>query len=149
MSALTINKLKKHLRINNTLQENSLTQETQPYNNQPALSSGGLESTHLFAVMNQCGFTIVKGKTVPASKSKMPAPISPEIAPASSTTRQLISATILAAASPTDPTTRFLDFFPPPIPPPQFLQPDFVKYNISYGPKYSAKPCIGFREILP
>lgn len=149
MSTLTINKLKKHLRINNTLQENSLTQQTQPYNSQTALSSGGLESTRLFTAINQCGFTIVKGKTVPSNRSKMPSPVSPENAPASSTTRLLISATILASVSPTDPTTRFSDFFPPPIPPPQFLQPEFVKYNINYGPKYSAKPCVGFREILP
>lgn len=66
---------------------------------------------------------------------------------ASTTTLQFIDAIILASVSTTDPTTRFSGFFPAPIPPPQYLQPGYVKYDVnSNRPKYVVPPCVGFSK---
>lgn len=155
MSALTINKLKKQFRISQPTKSEKVQTEInfEPHVTvvtgeayiKPILAIGGPESTRLLAEMNQCGFNIIKGVKVPLSSNKPP-PISPKITPASIRTAQIIEATLIASVSPTDPTTRFSNFFPAPIPPPQFLQPEFVKYKINYEPVTRQIPCIGSRR---
>jgi len=155
MSALTINKLKKQLHVTKTskfaqteaelILEPNLTVVNGEAYIKPILAVGGPESTRLLTEMNQCGFNIINGVKVPLS-SNMPPPVSPQITPASITTARLVEATLIASVSPTDPTTRFSMFFPPPIPPPQYLQPGFVKYKITYEPVTRQIPCIGSRR---
>jgi hypothetical protein len=72
-----------------------------------------------------------------------------ETTPASATTMKLINDTLILANDSFIVDTRFIDFFPPPIPPPQFLQPDFVKYKINYEPIPPSRPCVGYRTIEP
>ena len=59
--------------------------------------------------------------------------------PDSITTARLREATLAAANSPTNPDTRFIAFFPPPIPPPQFLQVNLPRVN--YEPKARTTGC--------
>ena len=153
MSALTINKLKKQLHMTQAsklpqkglILEPHVTVVTGEAYIKPILAIGGPESTRLLAEMNQCGFNIIKGVQVPLSSNKPP-PVSPQITPSSTRTAQIIEATLAASVSPTDPNTRFSMFFPPPIPPPQYLQPEFVKYKIRYEPVTRQIPCIGSRR---
>lgn len=141
MSSLSLNKLKNQIGF------------VKPYvsapilvgiNNSPCCKSKvnktgttPLESSKTLKKMVQCS----------ANQNPQPAAVSPEIKAASVRTGQLIDATILASVSTTDPTTRFSTFLPPPIPPPRFLQPGFVKYNVnSNAPKYVVPPCVGFSK---
>ena len=154
MSALTINKLKKHLRISQVSKipeselnfEPHVTVVTGEAYIKPILAVGGPESTRLLAEMNQCGFNIIKGVQVPLSSTTIPPPVSPLITPSSITTARRVEAPLIASVDPADPNTRFSMFFPPPIPPPQYLQPEFVKYKINYEPVTRQIPCIGSRR---
>jgi hypothetical protein len=74
-------------------------------------------------------------------------PVLIETTPASLTTAQLIETTINATINSSNPTTRFSEFFPRQPPPPQFLQPEFRKYNINYEPVGPQRPCNGFRSF--
>jgi len=148
MSTLTINKLKQMLIIANP-QATILTPITAPTYIQPVIQKGTTESVHLLSKITKCGFTVVKQKQVPITTSGIPAPISVENATSSDNTRLVIQSTLTSAADITDPTKRFLMYFPPPIPPPQNQQLGYVKYNISKEPQYSIKPCYGFRRIEP
>jgi hypothetical protein len=151
MSSFTVNKLKKNLNIakpNSTVNPNVTVITTGKFI-VPVPTNGGLESNHLLYEINKCGYTIIKGVSVPITTSNIPPPISPEIKPASVATSQLIAATILASVNPADPSTRFSQFFPAPIPPPQYLQPGFVKYKINNEPRTRQIPCIGYRRYDP
>ena len=101
------------------------------------------ESARLKAVLTRCPYHYVNGLEQPMTPDSAPVPVI--TVPASQTTAQLISATIAAATTQTAVTGRFIEYFPPPVPPPQQLQPGFVKYNINYGPKYVVPPCVGPR----
>jgi hypothetical protein len=111
-------------------------------------SGGGPESARLLAEINHCGFYILNGVSVPITSS-VPKPVYPKYTPSSLRTSQIIQATLLASVDPNDAATRFTSLFPPPVPPPQFLQPEFVKYRINYEPVTRQKPCIGFRYVEP
>jgi hypothetical protein len=146
----TINKLKKLMVPANTTYQGeeqgpavsdcSCVQEQQQRNYQTITPT---ESSHLRAVITACPYYYVNGIQTP-----MPPEITPVqviTVPASQTTRQVINATVAAANLQTTVTGRFIEYFPPPVPPPQQLQPGFVKYNINYGPKYVVPPCVGPR----
>ena len=106
------------------------------------------ESERLAQNLTRCPYTIVKGVEVPITSQNM-IPILVATTPASSTTRQRIEATLLASTDQAQADLRFLDFFPPPVPFPQFLQPGFIKYKQTYEPVARARPCVGFRVIEP
>lgn len=136
--SFTMNKLKMHLNKPKIQEPTELTRPAQ----------GTLESEYILYKIRKCGYTVVKGVSVPITTSGIPAPVSPNIAPASVTTSKLIEATLLANVSTTDPTTRFSEFFPAPIPPPRYLQPGYVKYNFnSNRPAYKVPPCIGYGTV--
>ena len=101
------------------------------------------ESAHLRATITKCPYYYVNGIEQPMPPEL--APVAVITVPASQTTSQLIVSTIAAANTQTTVTGRFIEYFPPPVPPPQQLQPGFVKYNINYGPKYVVPPCVGPR----
>jgi hypothetical protein len=101
------------------------------------------ESMRLFEKLEACD----NNNNINDSTSKFSAPVLVETVPASLTTSQLIEATLRTSMNSTDPNTRFIEFFPPPIPPPQFLQPDFRKYNINYEPPARQRPCVGWRRF--
>lgn len=100
------------------------------------------ESSHLNAVLTRCPYHYVNGLQQPLSPGSAPVPVI--TIPASQTTAQLINATLVAATAVAQ-TGRFIEYFPPPVPPPQQLQPGFIKYNINYGPRYIVPPCVGPR----
>ena len=104
------------------------------------------ESAHLRAVLTKCPYQYVNGVQQPMSPGSAPVPVI--TVPASQTTAQIINATVAAAGAAAGAVAavgRFSEYFPPPVPPPQQLQPGFVKYNINYGPKYVVPPCVGPR----
>jgi hypothetical protein len=149
MSDSTVNKLKKML----LLAPQSITINAdaiqEPSEDRKQKRNGGPESARLITEINKCGFYYVNGIATPypIGSSTLPTPVLVATVPASKTTELLIEATLIAANSYTNPETRFLEFFPPPVPPPQFLQRDFVKYKINYEPVYIVPPCVGSRRI--
>ena len=147
MSSMTLKKIKYKLRPNNNF--NVVPQMCQNINIQNTTSSNvqtQKESERLAGEIIACGFTIVNGIQVPITATSL-IPIVVQTTPASNTTMQLIDATLLAETDSSKADLRFLDFFPPPVPPPQFLQPGFVKYNYTYEPVTRQRPCIPYRNI--
>lgn len=104
------------------------------------------ESAHLLTVLTSAPYYYVNGVPQPMTPGVLPAPVPAITVPASQTTAQVINATLVAANSQVDPAARFIEYFPPPVPPPQELQPGFVRYNINYGPTYVVPPCVGPRQ---
>jgi len=156
MSALTVNKLKKLLCVSPQSNKTLTAHATAPVAataitaaSHQQNKNGGPESLRLIAEINQCGYYYVRGVAVPypAGASTVPAPILSKTVPASNTTALLVEASLIAANAPNNPDTRFIEFFPPPVPPPQQLQPDFVKYKINYEPVYVVPPCVGPRRF--
>jgi hypothetical protein len=166
MSCVTAHKLKN--RLKNNVQISLLQPAVVPENNEVYLaatksSNGGLESTRLSAELVQCGTQIIYNKTVPitgtrltmvdvgipnsTNSSVVPGSVGVPASAASLTTTLRVNATLLAANDPNSPDTRFSLFFPPAIPPPQFLQPEFVRYRINYEPVGPQPPCVGTRRF--
>jgi hypothetical protein len=87
----------------------------------------------------------VNGVAFESSKSTNPVLV--KTTPASLTTVKLIEATLLQTTNSSDPTLRFSEFFPTQPPPPQFLQPEFRKYEINYEPVGPQSECNGFRTF--
>jgi len=149
MSSLSLKKLKQKLSYSPNL---LISQQTVvPACQSPSFSANKQtpkESSRMTSESVACGFTIVNGVQVPITSTTL-IPIIVQTVPASTTTAQRIEATLLAETDPTKTDLRFLEYFPPPVPPPQFLQPGFVKYKYSYEPVTPQRPCIGYRSIEP
>ena len=132
MSSLSLNKLKNQIGF------------VKPFVSAPVMAGINYSSC--------CKSKVNANGTTPLESSKtlkkiVLASVSPEIKAASVRTGQLIDATILVSVSTTDPITRFSTFLPPPIPPPRYLQPGYVKYDVnSNRPKYVVPPCVGFSK---
>ena len=80
--------------------------------------SGTTESARMSAV--GCQTTFIHRDPVPRPPVLIPVDVVPT--PASTTTARLRDATLACVTSPNNPDTRFAEFFPAPVPPPQFLQ---------------------------
>ena len=103
------------------------------------------ESSRVSAELDRCPFYYVNGVAFISSKSTTPVLV--KTTPASLTTVKLIEATLLQTTNSSDTTARFSEFFPRQPPPPQFLQPEFLKYEINYEPVGPQGPCNGFRTF--
>lgn len=103
------------------------------------------ESSRLSAELDQCPVYYVDGVAFVSSKST--APVLIETTPASLTTVKLIESTLFQTTNSSDPAIRFSEFFPRQPPPPQFLQPEFRKYEINYEPVGPQSPCNSFRAF--
>lgn len=149
MSSITLNKLKKRFTSTSKLEVIQSHSNIQDFNDSPPSNTSSniptTESVRLARELAECDFTYINGKKVPFTNT----PILVQTTPASATTMKLINDTLLLANDIFITDTRFIDFFPPPIPPPQFLQPDFVKYKINYEPIPQSRPCVGYRTIEP
>ena len=85
----------------------------------------------------RCPTIVVNSVIVPRPPMLIPVDIVPT---ASSTTEQTArDATLYASNDPMNPATRFKDFFPPPVPPPQFLQKPPTR--VGGEPKARIFPC--------
>jgi len=98
------------------------------------------ESSRISAKLDRCPVYYVDGVAIVSGKST--APVLIETTPASSTTAQLIEATLIQS------TTRFSKFFPRQPPLPQFLQPEFRKYKINSEPIGPQSSCHSFKPYF-
>lgn len=135
MSALSLHKLKKQLKVIST-------EEVCPCIGKTTNKAANTESMHLLEKMEECD-----NNNNINEHSSYYRPVLVETIRASLTTSKLIETTLRASNDPTNPNTRFLNYFPPPIPPPQYLQPGFRKYKINYEPPARQRPCIGWRRF--
>jgi hypothetical protein len=97
--------------------------------------NGGPESARISAV--GCSTIFVDRHPKPRPPVVVPFDVIP--IPDSITTARLRDTTLAVATHPTNPDTRFIAFFPPPIPPPQFLQ--VPRTQVNYEPKARTTGC--------
>ena len=91
----------------------------------------------------RCPTTVVNSVFEPMPPMRIPVDIVPT--PASITAETARDATLYAANDPMNPATRFTNFFPPSVPPPQFLQ--VPRTRVGGEPKARIYPCInGFHN---
>jgi hypothetical protein len=108
-----------------------------------AFVNGGPESDRMAAEATACKKTVVNGVVVPTPPILLPVDVSTPVS-ASTTLSQQVD-TVLIQTLFFDPTTRFSEFFPPPIPPP--IQLVVKPYRFSNEPKARSVGCVGIKSV--
>lgn len=106
----------------------------------PPFQNGSPESLRMALV--KCPITVINSEEV---NNQPLVAIANTSQPSSNTTLRRRDLTLTQADNPYDPTTRFTDFYPPTVPPPQFLQ--VPRYRDSNEPKSRVTPCVGPRRV--
>jgi len=108
-----------------------------------AFVNGGSESARMAAEATACNNTVVNGEVVPMPPMLLPVDVSTPVS-ASTTLSQKVD-TVLIQTLYFDPSTRFNEFFPPPIPPP--IQLVVKPYRFSNEPKARSAGCVGIKVV--
>lgn len=109
----------------------------------PKRQNGGPESDRI--ATRKCELCFIQGAPTIVPRTQPLIPVVITSTPASNTVDSNRDLTLYNSNDPTNPDTRFTPFFPPPVPPPWFLQ--VPPYRVTNEPKARILPCVGPRQV--